>query len=88
MGRFARVVVCEKSEALAIESFQQDGALRGESFRRNRGQRHGVRFVDMEFCGLLEPFLEDLRRIVAQILPVQAAGGVFFSEIGEVHAFP
>jgi hypothetical protein len=42
--------------------------------------------MDVEFRGLLEPFPEDLHGVVAQILASQSPGGVFFSEVGKIHA--
>jgi len=85
VGGFARFIVREKSEALPVEGLKQDRALRGEAVRRDRGQRHRVRLVEMEIGCLPEPFLENLRRVIAQILSPQTMGGVFFSEIGEIH---
>ena len=79
---FARLVVGEKGETLLVEGFEEDRTLGRKTIGREGGEGHGVGLGDVELGGLLEPALEELDGIAAQILTMQAFGGVFFSEIG------
>lgn len=79
---FTGLVIGKKGKTFLVKGFEQDRALGWKTIRSESGECHRVGFRDAELGGLLEPTLEKLNGIGAQILTVQAFGRVFFSEIG------